>query len=198
MDEADLSDDPLEQLAAWLDRSRTATSPRADAMTLATADANGRPSARQVLLRGLDARGLVFFTNHGSKKARELAENPRAAIVFHWYAQGRQVRVEGGRHSRGRGRVGGVLADAATRQPDRGLGITSIGSPSQAAKSSIDCTRTCGRGSRTSDVPLPPFWGGYRVVPDSIEFWQHHDDRLHDRIRYVRTGAEWQRERLAP
>ena len=196
MDASDLSADPLEQLATWLDEA-AAASPRADAMTLATADVNGRPSARQVLLRGLDARGLVFFTNHGSRKARELAVNPHAAIVFHWYEQGRQVRVEG-------------VATRVDEAESKAYWQTRPRESQLAAWASPQSDRVAGReeldrqyedmGERFGDgeVPLPPFWGGYRVVPDSFEFWQHHDDRLHDRIRYLRSGAEWRRERLAP
>ena len=196
MDEADLSDDPLEQLAVWLDQAG-ATSPQPDAMTLATADQNGRPSARQVLLRGLDSRGLVFFTNHRSKKARDLAENPHAAIVFHWYAQGRQVRVEGGVT-----RVDQAESEAYWQTRPRASQIAAWASPqsdSVASREELDRLYEDMRERQAeNEVPLPPFWGGYRVAPDSIEFWQHHDDRLHDRIRYVRTDAAWQRERLAP
>lgn len=196
MDEADLSDDPLEQLAVWLDQAES-TSPQPDAMTLATADLNGRPSARQVLLRGLDSRGLVFFTNHGSKKARDLAENPRAAIVFHWYAEGRQVRVEGIVN-----RVDEAESDAYWQTRPRASQIAAWASPQSdlvASREDLDRLYEDMRERLAdNDVSLPPFWGGYRVVPDSIEFWQHHDDRLHDRIRYVRTGAAWRGERLAP
>ena len=196
MDEADLSDDPLEQLAVWLDQAG-ATSPQPDAMTLATADQNGRPSARQVLLRGLDSRGLVFFTNHRSKKARDLAENPRAAIVFHWYAQGRQVRVEGNVT-----RVDQAESEAYWQTRPRASQIAAWASPqsdSVASREELDRLYEDMRERHAeNEVPLPPFWGGYRVVPDSIEFWQHHDDRLHDRIRYVRADTAWQRERLAP
>ena len=196
MDGTDLSDDPLEQLAVWLDQAG-ATSPQPDAMTLATADQNGRPSARQVLLRGLDSRGLVFFTNHRSKKARDLAENPRAAIVFHWYAQGRQVRVEGIVT-----RVDQAESEAYWQTRPRASQIAAWASPQSDSVASREELDRLYEGMRErlaeNDVPLPPFWGGYRVVPDSIEFWQHHDDRLHDRLRYVRTGTAWRRERLAP
>lgn len=196
MDEADLSDDPLAQLAVWLDQAGS-TSPQPDAMTLATTDVNGRPSARQVLLRGLDSRGLVFFTNHGSKKARDLAENPRAAIVFHWYAQGRQVRVEGSVT-----RVDQAESEAYWQTRPRASQIAAWASPQSdpvASREELDRLYEDTRERfAENDVPLPPFWGGYRVAPESIEFWQHHDDRLHDRIRYVRTGTVWGRERLAP
>lgn len=196
MDEVDLAVDPLSQLAAWLEEA-VGESPRPDAMTLATADAEGRPSARQVLLRGLDDRGLVFFTNHGSRKARELAANPRAALVFHWYEQGRQVRVEGAVT-----RVDEAESEAYWTTRPRESQVAAWASPQSDPidgravldRLYADMAQTLADGA----VPLPSFWGGYRVVPDSIEFWQHHDDRLHDRIRYVRTGSTWRRERLAP
>ena len=196
MDEADLAADPLSQLAAWLEEA-TAASPRPDAMTLATADAQGRPSARQVLLRGLDDRGLVFFTNHGSRKAHELAVNPRAAIVFHWYEQGRQVRVEGGVTQIDRSE-----SEAYWRTRPRESQVAAWASPQSdpvAGRAALDrLYADMDEKLAGSDVALPPFWGGYRVVPDSIEFWQHHDDRLHDRVRYALTDGVWRRERLAP
>jgi pyridoxamine 5'-phosphate oxidase len=197
MDEAGLVADPLEQLVAWLEEAR-AVCPQPDAMTLATADPEGRPSARQVLLRGLDDRGLVFFTNDGSRKARELALNPRAALVFHWYEQGRQVRVEGIAS-----RVGQPESEAYWRTRPRRSQLAAWASPQSdplGGRDELDRLYADTEHRFTADelVPLPPFWGGYRVAPDSIEFWQHHDDRLHDRIRYVLTGAVWRPERLAP
>jgi pyridoxamine 5'-phosphate oxidase len=196
MDDHDLHADPLTQLAVWL-READATCARPDAMTLATADAEGRPSARQVLLRGLDERGLVFYTNRTSRKARDLAENPRAALVFHWYEQGRQVRVEGDVTE-----VGAGESEAYWRSRPRASQIAAWASPQSepiASRAELDrlyADRATALDGR--EVPLPPFWGGYRVRPDAVEFWEHHDDRLHDRIRYSRAGAGWSRERLAP
>jgi pyridoxamine 5'-phosphate oxidase len=188
--------DPLQLLAAWLVEGRAAV-PHQDSMTLATATPDGRPSARILLLRGLDERGLTFFTNRTSRKGDELRRNPRAAAVIHWWELGRQVRVEGSveetsdEESRAYWETrprGSQLAAWASRQsrPLRG-------------REELDARVTeAERRFADDDVPPPPFWGGYRIVPDSIEFWTHRDDRLHDRIRYVREREGWRTERLAP
>jgi pyridoxamine 5'-phosphate oxidase len=196
VDERDLLDDPIEQLQEWL-REAESASPQANAMTLATADRRGRPSARQVLLRGIDPRGLVFFTNRTSRKASELAENPRAALVLHWYELGRQVRVEGAVEEVDEGE-----SEAYWRTRPRGSQIAAWASPqSQVVASRRDLDGLYDAAEReqgAGDVPLPHFWGGYRVVPDAIELWQHRENRLHDRVRYRRADGGWTRERLAP
>lgn len=196
MDERQLSEDPFVQLAAWLEDARS-VSEHADAMTLATATVDGRPSARQVLLRAVDARGLVFFTNRTSRKAEELATNPHAALVFHWYELGRQVRIEGAVEE-----VGDDESAVYWRTRPRGGQVAAWASPQSktiVSREALDelyaaAEATLGDG----DVPLPPFWGGYRVVPESIELWQHRENRLHDRVLYLRTDSGWRRERLAP
>lgn len=200
MDEHDLYDDPIAQLQSWLAEARESVSqPEAQAMTLATADPGGRPSARVVLLRGIDDRGLTFFTNRASRKADELRQNPHVAVVLHWWELGRQVRVEG------------VVVEVAPEESaaywgsrPRASQIAGWASPQSqtlAGRAELD-TRVTEATSRFAgrDVPLPPFWGGYRIVPESIEFWSHRDDRLHDRVRYVRASgnAGWLRKRLAP
>jgi pyridoxamine 5'-phosphate oxidase len=196
VDESDLLDDPVEQLGEWLREAEWA-SPQANAMTLATADRDGRPSARQVLLRGVDARGLVFFTNRTSRKASELAENPRAALVLYWYELGRQVRVEGDVEE-----IDETESEAYWRTRPRGSQIAAWASPQSQAVASRheldDLYEAAERELGSGDVPLPHFWGGYRVVPDAIELWQHRENRLHDRVRYLRGSDGWTRERLAP
>jgi pyridoxamine 5'-phosphate oxidase len=188
--------DPVALVRAWLEEAREAVA-EPHAMTLATAAADGTPSARIVLLRGIDERGLTFFTNRASRKGDELAANPRAALVLHWWELGRQVRVEGV--------VKELDADESSAYWEtrpRGSQIAAWASPQSqplADRAELDA-RVVEVSARFGDepVPLPPFWGGYRVVPRVIELWEHRDDRLHDRVRYVRAGDEWRSERLAP
>lgn len=196
MDDHELDDDPIAQLQAWLAEARDSV-PQPDAMTLATADGEGRPSARVVLLRGIDERGLAFFTNRTSRKADELRQNPRAAVVLHWWELGRQVRVEGAVVE-----VSDEESTAYWKSRPRASQIAGWASPQSqvlADRSDLDA-RVAEVEERFDggEVLLPPFWGGYRLVPDSIEFWTHQDSRLHDRVRYARAGTGWQCDRLAP
>jgi len=196
MDERDLADNPIAQLHAWLAEAREAV-PQADAMTLATADSSSRPSARIVLLRGIDERGLAFFTNRTSRKGDELRENPRAAVVLHWWELGRQVRVEGAIEE-----VDEAESAAYWSSRPRASQIAAWASPqSQTLATRSDLEARVAEAEQRfdgSEVPLPSSWGGYRLVPESIEFWAHRDNRLHDRIRFVRSHGGWSRERLAP
>jgi pyridoxamine 5'-phosphate oxidase len=195
VNEHELAADPIVQLEAWLAEAR-AVCPQAEAMTLATADGESRPSARQVLLRGLDPRGLVFFTNRASRKARELAANPHAALVFHWWELGRQVRIEGGVEV-----VSDEESDSYWRTRPRPSQIAAWASPQSqpiADRNALDRLYVAEDARFEDDVPRPPFWGGYRVVPEAMELWQHRDDRLHDRVRYRRAAGGWLKERLAP
>lgn len=196
MDEHELDADPLIQLQAWLDEAGRAV-PLPEAMTLATVGQDGRPSARVVLLRGIDERGLTFFTNRASRKGDELRLSPHAALVLHWWELDRQVRVEGGVEE-----TSFEDSEAYWRSRPRASRIAAWASPqSEVLTGRADLEKRVAKAEARfegAEVPLPPFWGGYRVVPDVIEFWRHDDDRLHDRIRYVREGNGWRRERLAP
>ena len=196
MHERDLDPDPTIAFRAWFREAENAL-PRADAMTLATASADGRPSARVVLLRGLDERGFVFFTNRESRKGIELFENPHAALVFHWWELGRQVRIEGVVEE-----VDSAGSEAYWDTRPRASRIAAWASPqSQPIRERAELDGLYAEADERfgdADVPLPPFWGGYRVVPETLEFWTHRENRLHDRIRYERAGAGWRRERLAP
>jgi pyridoxamine 5'-phosphate oxidase len=194
--EDDLDPDPVKQFDAWLAEARTAC-PLPEAMTLATSTLDGRPAARTVLLRSHDARGFVFFTHAGSRKGRELDENPRAALVFHWWELGRQVRIEGDVE-----RIPRAESAVYWETRPRGSRIAAWASPqSQPIADRAELDRLVAEAeSRLADeeVPLPPFWGGFRVVPETVELWYHRENRLHDRIRYARSGDDWRRERLAP
>jgi pyridoxamine 5'-phosphate oxidase len=166
-------------------------------MTLATVGADGRPSARVVLLRGIDDRGLTFFTNRTSRKGGELRSNPHAALVFHWWELGRQVRVEGHVEE-----TPFADSDAYWQSRPRASRIAAWASAqSQPLSGRAELDARVAETERRfdgADVPLPDVWGGYRVLPDAFELWQHDDDRLHDRIRYVRERDGWRRERLSP
>jgi pyridoxamine 5'-phosphate oxidase len=188
-------EDPIAQLQAWLEEARVVGEPHV--MTLATATADGKPSARIVLLRGLDERGLTFFTNRSSRKGDELRANPRAAAAMHWWELGRQVRVEGGVEET---EPEESAAYWATRP--RASQLAAWASPQSrpvADRSSLDeLVAQAEERFEGGDVPLPPFWGGYRLIPESIELWTHREDRLHDRVRYTRGEDGWRSERLAP
>ena len=196
VNERDPGPDPLAAVRVWLDEAEGATA-TPEAMTLATATRDGRPSARVVLLRGLDERGLVFFTNRSSRKGTELEENPRAALVLYWPELGRQVRVEGSVEY-----VADEESHAYWATRPRESRIAAWASPqSRPLADRAELERLYAvEESRfgEGDVPLPGFWGGYRIVPDAVELWTHRENRLHDRTRYERTPAGWRRERLAP
>jgi pyridoxamine 5'-phosphate oxidase len=196
VDELYLSHDPIVALQAWLAEAERAAA-QATAMTLATATPDGRPSARVVLLRGLDERGLVFFTNRDSRKGEELRANPRAALVLHWWELGRQVRVEGGVHE-----VSAAESEEYWKlrpRPSRIAAWASEQSRPLVGRANLEeAYSKAEERFEGSDVPLPPFWGGFRVAPEVVEFWHHHENRLHDRVLYVRSPAGWLRERLAP
>ena len=189
-------DDPVAQFNTWLEDARDAGVPLPEAMTLATADASGRPSARMLLLKGADDQGFTFFTGYESRKGRELAENPRAAIVVYWNALGRQVRVEGPVR-----KLSAEESDAywATRPPrSRAAAAASRQSEPIAGREELDTEFERLLAEHGEGVPRPERWGGYVLEPEVIELWEHRDDRLHDRFRFTRAREGWQKERLSP
>ena len=188
--------DPIGQFNDWLAEARAAAVTLPEAMTFATADASGRPSARMLLLKGADERGFAFFTGYESRKGRELEENPRAAIVVYWNALGRQVRVEGTVR-----RLPVEESDEywATRPArSRAAAAASRQSEPLASLEGLEAEVERLMAEHGGEVPRPERWGGYVLEPDAIELWQHRDDRLHDRIRFTREGGSWRAERLAP
>ncbi|MDZ4797346.1 MAG: pyridoxamine 5'-phosphate oxidase [Bryobacteraceae bacterium] len=193
--------DPFGQFALWFDQARTAGNPEPNAMALATVSASGAPGVRMVLLKGVAHGGFVFFTNYESRKASDLAANPGAALLFYWPELERQVRINGlvapvSReeseayfHSRPRGHQLGAWA---SRQSAVIAGRETLEQNLAAAEQEF------AELDEHEPVPLPPFWGGYRLTPDSFEFWQGRANRLHDRIEYIRQANEWSRRRLSP
>jgi pyridoxamine 5'-phosphate oxidase len=198
LDEADIADTWLAQLRTWFDAAVADPAiVEANAMQLATADAQGRPSVRTVLAKGIDAGGIVFYTNYTSAKARDLAENPRAALVLVWTAHQRQVRLSGTVS-----KVDRAETEAYFASRPRESQIGAWASPqSEVVESRAVLDRLAAETEARfagAQVPAPPHWGGYRLAPDEVEFWQGRVGRLHDRIRFRRTDGDWVVERLAP
>lgn len=190
--------DPFALFARWYAEAGVDDVPDGSAMVLATSTPDGAPSARMVLLRGFDRRGFVFYTNYESRKGRELALNPRAALLFYWPQAGRQVRVEGTVE-----RVSPEESDAYFASRPRGSQLAAWASRQSqvlADRAELDrAWREAGTRFEGAPVPRPPYWGGFRVVPQVFEFWQRGEHRLHDRLLYRRTpGGDWTCERLYP
>ena len=197
MNERDLDRDPLTQFGRWYEEARAGGAFEPDAVAIATATPDGRPSARMVLLKGFDAEGLVFFTNYGSRKAAELEANPRAALLFHWPELGRQVRIEGAvvRATR-------AEAEAYAHNRPRQSQLSALASPQSQPVPSREWleqrVEELDREHADQELPVREDWGGYRLVPDAWEFWQHRPNRLHDRFRYLPEPSGWRIERLGP
>ncbi len=197
LNEADVDPDPIRQFQRWLDQAIAAELPEPNAMTLATATRDGIPSARIVLLKGLDARGFAFYTNYESRKGQELADNPQAALVFLWTVLERQVRIEGQVE-----KVTAAETDAyfQSRPLASRLGAWASEQSRVIRDREVLEQRFAELKATYADetVPRPPHWGGYRVIPHQIEFWQGRTSRLHDRLRYRLEQGNWLLERLAP
>ena len=196
--ESDLDPNPLKQFDKWFQQALAAGLPEPNAMTLATATLDGKPSARIVLLKGLDERGFVFFTNYESQKGRELSANPQAALVCYWIELERQVRING--------RVNCVSVEESEEYfRSRPLG-SQLGAWASRQSEVVggrkileDRLEALTHEYQSKTIPLPPYWGGYRVAPETIEFWQGRPNRLHDRLRYtLQSNSQWLIERLSP
>jgi pyridoxamine 5'-phosphate oxidase len=196
--EQSVASDPVAQFSGWLAEATAAGLPEPTAMVLATASPDGVPRARTVLLKGYDSGGFIFYTNKTSRKGRELSANPRACLLFPWHAMHRQVIIEG------------HVAEVPAAQSERYFHSRPHGSQLGAwasRQSTVLASRAeledrharlRARWPEGTDVPMPPFWGGYLVIPDLVEFWQGRVDRLHDRLRYRPSGDGWVIERLSP
>jgi pyridoxamine 5'-phosphate oxidase len=196
LDESASLPDPIEQFGLWLQQAIDAKLPEPNAMTLATVGADGRPSTRVVLIKGVDARGVAWYTNYDSRKGRELAQHPFAALQFHWVEMERVVRIEGRVE-----KTSAAESDAyfASRPLDSRIGAWASPQSQVIESRAVLVSNAAKIGARyLLNPPRPPHWGGYRLVPDTFEFWQGRKSRLHDRLRYRLEGDAWLRERLAP
>lgn len=189
--------DPFRQFAKWFQEAEQVVQRLPNAMALATATKDGRPSVRMVLLKGFDDQGFVFYTNYESQKAEELANNPQGSLLFYWSELGRQIRITGRAMKVSREESEAYFS---TRPLDSQLGAWASRQSEVISGREIleERVRDLAREYEGRPVPTPPFWGGYRLVPESIEFWQERAGRLHDRLRYRKVGAAWVMERLSP
>jgi pyridoxamine 5'-phosphate oxidase len=196
--ESDLDADPLRQFAAWREDARAAGVREVEAAALASASASGAPSVRMLLVKRFDERGFVFFTNYESQKGSELTVNPQASLLFYWDPLGRQVRIAGAVQRTSEAETAEYVHSRARKSQ-----LSALASPQSRVISSREelerrVEELAERYAETGELPVPSNWGGFRLVPETIEFWQQREDRLHDRLRYRRDGERWTIERLAP
>lgn len=194
---SDLSDNPLDQFSEWFKQAQLAKLPEINAMSLATADGQGRPDVRTVLLKIFDEQGFVFFTNYKSAKAKQLSENPQAALLFPWLALERQVRITGAVEKISTTESLKYFS-SRPRGSQLGAWISEQSHPIKSREKLSQLLNGIKERFKTGDIPLPSHWGGYRVIPDHYEFWQGRASRLHDRFSYTKTNSDWRIERLAP
>ena len=188
------ADEPLRLFGQWLEDATQREPADPNAMALATVDPDGLPDVRMVLLKGFDERGFVFYSGCESRKGRELEQNPRAALLFYWESLGRQVRIEGAV-----ARVDAAESDEYWASRARASRISAaVSAQSEPVESRAELERRVKELEPAGDPPRPERWGGFRLEPEAYEFWQHRDDRLHDRFRYMRAGTGWAIERLQP
>jgi pyridoxamine 5'-phosphate oxidase len=196
-DESEVAGDPVTQFKSWFDEAAQSAQPDVEAMTLSTATPDGRVAARVVLLKGCDDRGFVFFTNYESRKSREMLSNPRVALTFYWHSLHRQVRIEGEVE-----KVTPEESEEYFQTRPRGSQIGAWASPQSEEIADREWLeqRVNETEARFKDRPIdcPPFWGGFRVKPERVEFWQGRESRLHDRILYTLLDDKWRISRLAP
>jgi pyridoxamine 5'-phosphate oxidase len=195
--EADMDPDPVAQFRVWFEKAIDADLHEPNAMILATATTDGKPSARTVLLKGYDERGFVFYTNYEGRKSGELEVNPMCALLFYWGELERQIRIEG-RASRLSGEESDAYYTSRPRGSRLGAWASEQSRPVENRSLLEERLRALEKEYEGREIPRPPFWGGYRVNPHTIEFWQGRENRLHDRLVYHRTGGSWKIERLQP
>ena len=197
LQKSDVAPGPIDQFRKWFEDVLNANLHEPNAMTLATATPNGKPSARVVLLKGYDERGFILYTNYEGRKAKELEANPNCALTFYWGELERQIRVEG-RATRVPAEESDAYFSSRPRGSQLGAWASQQSRPVESRTRLEDRLRELGKENEGREIPCPPFWGGYRVEPESMEFWQGRENRLHDRLSYTRRNGGWEVQRLQP